>query len=760
MHRGPRLAPIVVRLVALALLAWVTLSPSGADATPASLFVGAQADSVLDRGGAWTFEDMTAPSGADLFRKADGLRPANYGAGHGPDAALWLRLTLPQDLATEGGSIILTIRETRIRTVDLYLPGETGPDIRAWRLGVLPESARLHTRYPAIALPESARGQTIFIRMHTPSSMRASVWVQNEASYLRVYASEMMFFGLLFGALVALFIYLAAMAVWSRDSVSGILAVQTFLFTLHILCDQAFLETYIMPGAADLSRVISITATFGIYATSVLYTLKALQFEADFPRSSAVLLTVFAVLVVLTVAAAITTFTGITLLRRLSPWVGLSSICLVFGLALAKAFLDPRRVLIFLLCWIPALATGLARLSPDLFPQDGFNPILINLLYPAFTLSLLLAGISAAREIRRREVALGEAVAENATRLKAFADSASDSFWETDPAGRVTFASGPVCSTAGLQVGVRLHDVLAPDGVGQLRPGTSLTRVPLVRDIADRGQRHLHLSAVPIPEGGWRGIISDVTDEVLESERMNRQRRMAAIGQMAGGVAHEINNLLYPVINLSRRAGEGFRHDDERRAWLDIVQASGVRAAEIVSALLSSVRPMPGEGRREPLGQALTEIMDEVNALVPVATQIETRIDTTEGPLVPVTEVFQVVANLVTNALHATRGGAVRLRYGKADSDAPAFALRVIDEGIGMDEATLARALEPFFTTKTQGEGTGLGLSIVHGLVSSWGGDLQITSKPGAGTTVSIVVPLASRTTAFEGGMGESSRGG
>lgn len=745
--------------VAAAMVIVAILMSSGVAWAQSSIFIGAHADSVVDRSGQWTITDVTTAEGAVHFARADGRKAANYGAAHGPHAAMWLRVVIPRDLSTDGGLVVLTVREPRIRTLDLYRAQGGGWDVSRWRLGVVPETARLATRYPSIALPDSARGETIYIRFHTPSSMRATVWVQNETSYLRTYAAEMMFFGVVLGILAALFIYLAAAAIGSRDGAMLALAILALSFFFHILGDQAFFETFLFPGAADLSRVASITATFVIYTASLFYALQALHTRTEFPRLARVLSGAVWVLAGLTIAAAITTATGVVILRRMSPLIGLATIATILGLVAATVTRQPRTALLFVLCWGPAQATGIARLIPDLVPQDGFNPILINLFYPAFVTSLLLAGIAAASDIRRRERALTRAVAENAERLKAFAESASDSFWETDSTGRIVLASGPACATAGLLEGRVIHSVLENDGGARLEPGAALSRAPLLRGTSEGGVRHLRLSAVPIAGGGWRGIVSDVSDEVMETERTNRQRRMAAIGQMAGGVAHEINNLLHPMINLSRLAGESLGESDERRRWLDIVQASGKHAAEIVAALLSSVRPISNDGRRAPLGAALSEIAQEISALVPAAARLDTRLETRDGPIVPVAEAFQVVANLVTNAMHATSGGTVNLSYRLVRGDeGDSFELKVVDHGVGMDEATLRRASEPFFTTKPQGEGTGLGLSIVQGLASKWGAELRIESARGKGTSVAVAIP-APEVRPQEGELHEDSRG-
>lgn len=758
MQMGRRENTVIAAVVGL-LAAVVVLFGSCPAAAESRVYLGPHADYAIDVSGQWTIEEMAGPEGEARFERANGRRAANFGAANGPSAVMWLRFVVPANLATDGGGVVLTIRESRIRTLEAFRLAGRSFEVQSWRLGVMGEHARMATRYPTLELPESVRGETVYIRFHTPSSMRATVWAQTEASFLRTYSQEMMFFGILFGALAALLVYLSSAALASRDATMGALAVLVLGFIGHILGDRAFIDTYLLPGQIVISRTVSFGSTFVIYTVALFYALRTLRTHAQFPRLARALDICVALLGVLTIAAIVTIAADITFMRRISPLIALSMIGCVVLLTVAAAFKEPRRAILFLLCWWPALATGVARVMPDLLPQDGFDPVLIDLMYPAFVISLLFAGIVAASDIRDRERALTRAAEKNASRLKAFAESASDSFWEADADGRVLFASGPACLAAGLSEGVMVHSVLDSAIAGSLKPGKPLSRAPMIRQDADGGLRHLRVSAVPIPGGGWRGIASDVTEEVRETERMNQQRRMAALGQLAGGIAHEINNLLHPVINLSRMAGESLDMGDQRRRWLDIVQDSSARAAKLVSALLTSVRPVHGDGRTAALGAALTDIADEVRMLVPASTRLETLIDTKEGPVLPVAEVFQLVANLVNNAIYATNGGTVRLSYTASQTDGRnRFELSVDDDGLGMDDATLQRAAEPFFTTKPQGHGTGLGLSIVQALASKWGGELEIASQLGRGTQVRVTI-LSPMDAGHEGeGLHEDSR--
>src|SRR6185369_1038782 len=223
---------------------------------------------------------------------------------------------------------------------------------------------------------------------------------------------------------------------------------------------------------------------------------------------------------------------------------------------------------------------------------------------------------------------------------------------------------------------------------------------------------------------GFRGIASDVTELRNRREREAQQQKMAAVGQLAGGIAHEINNLLHPIINLSRRVAGDFSSKDERRRYLDIVIDAGVRAGEIVAGVLATVRPDVGETVTVPLSEAVRRAAESIRPVVPDSVRFEVAIASEGGPPVKSGEMLQVLTNLVANAIYAT-GGSGQITVTLAEA-AGARELAVSDDGQGMDAETRQRALEPFFTTKDVGQGTGLGLSIVYSIVRGWGGSIDI----------------------------------
>ncbi len=254
---------------------------------------------------------------------------------------------------------------------------------------------------------------------------------------------------------------------------------------------------------------------------------------------------------------------------------------------------------------------------------------------------------------------------------------------------------------------------------------------------ADGGTRYIARSGAPLL--GYRGIATDATEERSRQECEVRQQRMAAVGQLAGSMAHEINNLLHPIINLSRRVAGEFPTKDERRRYLDIVIDAGVRAGEIVAGVLTTVRPGSPDTAVVPLDEAVRRAAEAIRPLVPDAVQFELAIVAPGGRPVGTGEALQVVTNLVGNAIYATGGaGRIGVTLEKCADD---HLLVVSDDGQGMDAETRQRALEPFFTTKEVGQGTGLGLSIVYGIVRGWGGAIDIESEPGRGSRIVIRVP-------------------
>jgi PAS domain S-box-containing protein len=240
------------------------------------------------------------------------------------------------------------------------------------------------------------------------------------------------------------------------------------------------------------------------------------------------------------------------------------------------------------------------------------------------------------------------------------------------------------------------------------------------------------------------------------AERLREGQKLAALGTLAGGVAHDFNNLLVPIITLTRMTARRLPERSRERADLDTALLAADRAKQLVRQILTLSRSEPQSLEPRDIGPIVADAVKLLRASLPTTIAIRAELSPSLPPVLSdSTQVQQVVMNLCTNAAQAIgeRMGAVMLtlaprhvareRPARAGVIAPGdyVVLEVADDGAGMDEATLARAFEPYFTTKDVGKGTGLGLAMVHGIVQGHGGHVEIASRPGHGTTVAVYLP-------------------
>ncbi len=250
-------------------------------------------------------------------------------------------------------------------------------------------------------------------------------------------------------------------------------------------------------------------------------------------------------------------------------------------------------------------------------------------------------------------------------------------------------------------------------------------------------------------------IVRDITDDRRRADAMMESQKMEALGKLSGGVAHEINNLLQPIITLSDLGKEVLdKHDEKLLKYFDVIAGSGRKAREVVRQILTFSRqdaPVVGAHVIAPIVQDAVQLAK--SGLAP-GIDIETHILVEDAQvLVNPTQMSQVVINLIRNAADAMEsGGTIKLlleRLSKQQAETLELPnrghrwllLTVEDTGCGISEDTRARIFEPFFTTKPVGKGTGLGLSVVYSIVLSWGGLITIDSEVDRGTTAMVYIP-------------------
>ncbi|MCK6548298.1 response regulator [Myxococcota bacterium] len=247
-------------------------------------------------------------------------------------------------------------------------------------------------------------------------------------------------------------------------------------------------------------------------------------------------------------------------------------------------------------------------------------------------------------------------------------------------------------------------------------------------------------------------IFRDITERLLLEDELRQAQKLEAVGRLAGGIAHDFNNLLVVINNYAHFALESLGAAHPLHGDLDEVHKAGLRAAKLTHQLLAFSRKQILAPEVCCLNGVISELEKMLRRVIGEDVELELRLAPELGSvLVDPGQIEQVLMNLVVNARDAMEDGGriviettnVPRTEGPRDVDGPKGFVRlaVRDTGCGMDEATRARIFEPFFTTKEPGRGTGLGLSTVYGIVKQSGGDVQVESEPGRGTTFRILLP-------------------
>jgi two-component system sensor histidine kinase PilS (NtrC family) len=250
----------------------------------------------------------------------------------------------------------------------------------------------------------------------------------------------------------------------------------------------------------------------------------------------------------------------------------------------------------------------------------------------------------------------------------------------------------------------------------------------------------------PSGEGGFVFTFQDVTEARRHEREARIQQRLAAVGEMAAGIAHEIRNPLASMSGSLQILRQELPLSEEQSQLMDIVLRESDRLNDTIRSFLAYAKPQRNASVRLDLRPIVT---DTVTLLQNSPERLETHAVKCEVPKEPVwcladeAQIRQIVWNLATNGLRAMpEGGTLTLSTSlwPADAEAPGMVtISVTDEGIGIDPGEIDGILQPFRGGFARG--TGLGLSIVHRIVSDYGGELSLTSQRGHGTTATVKLP-------------------
>ncbi|HET9298812.1 MAG TPA: ATP-binding protein, partial [Candidatus Polarisedimenticolaceae bacterium] len=337
--------------------------------------------------------------------------------------------------------------------------------------------------------------------------------------------------------------------------------------------------------------------------------------------------------------------------------------------------------------------------------------------------------------------------------------------WTTDPDLRFTSSTGAGLVGLGLlrneAVGLTLFEYF---GTGEEIPAIAAHRQALAGRSAtfetEWKGRAFQVHVEPLLDGsgtavGTVGVALDVTErkraeealrqsEAALSEReeqLRQSQKMEAIGTLAGGVAHDFNNILTGILGYAALLKRGAAPGDRVHKAAEVIEKAAERGASLTRQLLGFAR----RGKNQTVAVELGESLREVVALLGRTVDKSILIDL-KAPAAPLftcgdpAQIQQVMLNLAVNARDAMPEGGT-LTLGAEALDSACVRLCVRDTGCGIPEENLARIFEPFFTTKERGKGTGMGLAMVYGIVQNHGGSVQVTSRPGEGTLVQVDLP-------------------
>ncbi len=376
------------------------------------------------------------------------------------------------------------------------------------------------------------------------------------------------------------------------------------------------------------------------------------------------------------------------------------------------------------------------------------------------------------REIEERKSA-HEALKKSEEKYRSILENIEDSYFELDIKGNLIFFNKALTQLLGYseeelkglnykkytakediqKLFTAFSDVYKTGRISQLIHCTLITKDRTRKNAGILSSLMKHKNGEPI---GFQGLARDVTKQMLMESRLQHTQKMEAIGNLAGGVAHDFNNILGGIIGYAQLIKKHSSRESRIYPYVDQILKASERATGLVRQILLFSRKTETKKIPTDMGLIAREVIELLRASIPSFIEIRHHFSDNLNPIsADQTQIHQVFMNLCSNAAYAmkTGGGCLEITLeaisitdegenGLEDlSEGEYIRLSISDTGHGMDKETCKKIFDPYFTTKEIGEGSGLGLATVHGIVKDHGGIIRVESEQGAGTIFHLYFP-------------------
>ncbi|GAB4340943.1 MAG: hypothetical protein Kow0099_17260 [Candidatus Abyssubacteria bacterium] len=411
-------------------------------------------------------------------------------------------------------------------------------------------------------------------------------------------------------------------------------------------------------------------------------------------------------------------------------------------------------------------------LALEQFRKDGstvWTEVTVTFLRDSNNEPVELLGVT--RDITERKRA-EERLRRSEEKYRTLLDTLGIGFYETDLAGNLIFFNETLCKLIGYSAAdlsgmnyQQFIDKKDRESIYRIyntvfRTGQSAKGF-VYEIVSKEGKQILHQASVTLvrdEEGkpvGFRGVARDITEEKKLEQQLLQAQKMESIGTLAGGIAHDFNNLLAGILGYASLTKAKISSDHQIFKYIDTIEKSATRAAELTAQLLAFARGGKYEVRVVELNSIVNETMTIISRTFEKSIEIEADLREPLPTLaVDTGQLQQVLMNLCVNARDAMPdGGKLTIKTDTAFLEEDSVrtcdgakaglyvTLSVTDTGVGMSEETMQRIFEPFFTTKPVGKGTGLGLAMVYGVVKNHGGHVCVHSEIGRGSKFTVYLP-------------------